>query len=224
MAKSVVFVVDDEVVIAKTLAIILRNEGFDAIAFHSPEQALERAKETAPDLLISDVAMPGMTGIELAIQMKSRFPQCKILLFSGQSPTIDWQRAREKMGMILNASTSRFIPRSSWREFGTDCSEVRSYRKNSDRESLYQFHLGESTMMTKVWPNQSEILSDRARRDPPIRLTRGHEKKIGVAGSPVLRNAPCFNLATGCLGPHMPLSHTGPGARLDRRAHHTRQP
>ncbi len=90
MTKSLVFVVDDEVVIAKTLAIILRNEGFDAIAFHSPEQALESAKETAPDLLISDVAMPGMTGIELAIQMKSRYPQCKILLFSGQSPIVDW--------------------------------------------------------------------------------------------------------------------------------------
>lgn len=97
MGQSVVFVVDDEVVIAKTLAIILRNEGFEATAFHSPEHVLERARESAPDLLISDVAMPGMTGIELAIQVKSQHPQCKVLLLSGQSATSDWLGdAREK--------------------------------------------------------------------------------------------------------------------------------
>jgi FixJ family two-component response regulator len=95
---KVVFVVHDEVVIAKSLAILLRNAGFEATAFHSPEHVLKKAKETVPNLLISDVVMPGMTGIELAIEMKSRYPQCKILLFSGQSATADLLRSAREEG------------------------------------------------------------------------------------------------------------------------------
>jgi CheY-like chemotaxis protein len=43
----------------------------------------------APDLLISDVAMPGISGVDLAIQMRAQYPTCKILLFSGQAATKD---------------------------------------------------------------------------------------------------------------------------------------
>jgi CheY-like chemotaxis protein len=39
--------------------------------------------------LISDVIMPGMNGIDLAIRIKSKCPNCKILLFSGQAATAD---------------------------------------------------------------------------------------------------------------------------------------
>ncbi|MGA2886742.1 MAG: response regulator [Terracidiphilus sp.] len=82
-----VFVVDDEFVIASTLALILRHTGFDAISFQAPLEALEAARSQAPDLLISDVVMPQFSGIELAIQMQKQCPNCKILLFSGQAAT-----------------------------------------------------------------------------------------------------------------------------------------
>ena len=84
-----VFVVDDEHVIASTLAAILKLHGYSATFFTSPREALAAARSKAPDLLISDVAMPGVTGIDLAIQMKAQYPECKILLFSGQSATRD---------------------------------------------------------------------------------------------------------------------------------------
>jgi CheY-like chemotaxis protein len=84
-----VFVVDDEHVIASTLAAILILHGYSATFFTSPLAALAAARSEAPDFLISDVAMPGLSGVDLAIQMKAQYPECKILLFSGQAITQD---------------------------------------------------------------------------------------------------------------------------------------
>jgi DNA-binding NtrC family response regulator len=82
-----VFVVDDEFVIASTLGLILRHKGFDAITFHAPLEALAAASSQAPDVLISDVVMPQISGIELAIRLQEHCPKCKVLLFSGQAAT-----------------------------------------------------------------------------------------------------------------------------------------
>ena len=83
-----VFVVDDEEVIASSLAMILRlHGGFHARAFSLPIEALEAARLESPDLLISDVVMPQLSGIELAIQMRQHCPDCKVLLFSGKAAT-----------------------------------------------------------------------------------------------------------------------------------------
>lgn len=84
-----VFVVDDESIIARTLAIILCQKGFNASPYTNPLSALEAAEDLAPDLLISDVAMPELSGVELAIRMKNRHPGCRVLLFSGQAATAD---------------------------------------------------------------------------------------------------------------------------------------
>jgi len=84
-----VFVVDDEHVIASTLAAILTMNGYSATSFTSPLEALAAAQSRAPDLLITDVAMPRLSGVDLAIQIKAECPECKILLFSGQASTRD---------------------------------------------------------------------------------------------------------------------------------------
>ena len=95
--KSRIFVVDDELIIASTLATILRMNGFDALSFTHPHEALQAAREKAPNLLISDVIMPGISGIDLAILILKLSPTCKILLFSGQAATANLlQSARER--------------------------------------------------------------------------------------------------------------------------------
>ena len=88
-AKPKVLVADDEQVIANTLAIILNQAGFEARAVFSGEKAVEALDTFQPDMLISDVIMTGMTGIEAAIQTRRKMPNCKILLFSGQAATAD---------------------------------------------------------------------------------------------------------------------------------------
>jgi CheY-like chemotaxis protein len=84
-----IFVVDDQFVIASTLALILCHKGFDAMSFHAPLDALEAARTQVPDLLISDVVMPQFSGIELAIRIQEQCPDCKVLLFSGLAATAD---------------------------------------------------------------------------------------------------------------------------------------
>jgi CheY-like chemotaxis protein len=97
-AKFRIFVVDDEFVIATTLATILQRSGFDAVSFTEPLKALDAAKIKAPDLLISDVMMPVLSGVDLAIRMKTEYPDCKILLFSGQAATANLLEAARKDG------------------------------------------------------------------------------------------------------------------------------
>ncbi len=95
LEKRKVLVVDDERVIADTLVIILRRSGFDAVAAYSGEQSLEVAADFRPDMIISDVIMADMNGIDTAIQIRSLLPNCKVLLFSGQAATADLlERAR----------------------------------------------------------------------------------------------------------------------------------
>jgi CheY-like chemotaxis protein len=83
-----ILVVDDERVIADTLATILRNAGYDAAACYDAPGAFACCDSFVPDLIISDVVMPGISGVEMAITMRQRFPECKILLFSGQASTV----------------------------------------------------------------------------------------------------------------------------------------
>lgn len=88
-SKPKALVVDDERVIADTLAIILNQAGFDASAIYTGGGAVESARKNRPDLVISDVFMPDMNGVEAAIQIRKMLPACKILLFSGKAETAD---------------------------------------------------------------------------------------------------------------------------------------
>jgi CheY-like chemotaxis protein len=96
--KPKVLVADDEKVIADTLAIILNQNGYDATAVYTGTEAVERARSSRPDLIISDVIMPDMNGIDAAIKIRAFLPGCKILLFSGQAATADLLEDARKRG------------------------------------------------------------------------------------------------------------------------------
>jgi CheY-like chemotaxis protein len=87
--KRNVFVVDDEQLIAYTLAVILKMSGYASLAFTDPLEALKTSESLTPELLITDVMMPQLNGIELAIKIKAKCPECKVLLFSGTAATAD---------------------------------------------------------------------------------------------------------------------------------------
>jgi DNA-binding NtrC family response regulator len=91
--RPMVLVVDDEPLLADTLAMILTRAGYHAVRAYDAQSALEIASVQSPDLLISDVAMPVMNGVELAISMMSMAPDCKVVLFSGHARSADLVRA-----------------------------------------------------------------------------------------------------------------------------------
>jgi CheY-like chemotaxis protein len=70
MAKKIL-VIDDEELITKTLLKLLSNEGYGATVVKSGKEAVEKVKETDFDLIISDVRMPEMDGIETVKQIRA---------------------------------------------------------------------------------------------------------------------------------------------------------
>ena len=92
-----ILVVDDEVIIADTIVQILSRNGFIAEAAYSGAQAITLAKRHCPELVLSDVMMPHVDGVEAAIQIREACPDTRIVLFSGQAATVEiLARARDR--------------------------------------------------------------------------------------------------------------------------------
>lgn len=96
--RRIAFVVDDEDLIASTLELILISQGFDARSFMDPLDALRAAQTVSPVLLLTDVVMPKMNGIELANQIRQQWPLCRVLLSSGQGSTNELLAAARLQG------------------------------------------------------------------------------------------------------------------------------
>jgi CheY-like chemotaxis protein len=82
-----VLIVDDEVAIADTLALIFRTQHYETRVAYTAERAIEIVAEWRPDLAIIDVMLPKMNGIDLAIVIKANYRGSHVLLFSGHSNT-----------------------------------------------------------------------------------------------------------------------------------------
>ena len=82
-----VLVIDDERPLADTLVLILRGAGYEASAAYDGLAALSQIESFLPDIVISDVVMPGMNGIEVCRRIHVEHPTCHIILFSGQAAT-----------------------------------------------------------------------------------------------------------------------------------------
>src|SRR5579864_845500 len=83
--KVTVLVVDDEQVIADTTKEILKRSGFDAHCAYDGHSGLEMAMQLSPDFVLTDVVMPNMNGVQLAIALRKALPATEILLLSGQA-------------------------------------------------------------------------------------------------------------------------------------------
>jgi DNA-binding response OmpR family regulator len=108
--RPVVLIVDDEAVIADTRAMILELSGVSAMVAYDGKSALEIARTAPPDLLLTDVAMPGMNGMDLAIAIRKIFPNCGILLFSGQASSADLLNAAREAGQEFTILTKPLHP------------------------------------------------------------------------------------------------------------------
>ncbi len=89
MFKSRILIVDDERNIADTLAMVFKIKGHEAMAVYSAESAVETIETFEPDVVLTDVIMGKMTGVDLAIYLSRARPECKVILFSGQTATVD---------------------------------------------------------------------------------------------------------------------------------------
>jgi CheY-like chemotaxis protein len=87
--KPGILVVDDERVLADTTAAVLRGAGYDAKTAYDGYDALEIIKTFHPDFVLTDIMMPAMNGLELAITIRKTYPRTRVVLFSGQAGIAD---------------------------------------------------------------------------------------------------------------------------------------
>lgn len=106
-----VLIVDDEPTIANTLAQILNVSGFEARAVHTGEAAVETAAEFKPDVLLTDVIMRGLSGIEVAMEVSEQLPDCRIILLSGQAATANLLEPAKKKGRDFEILMKPIHPR-----------------------------------------------------------------------------------------------------------------
>lgn len=92
-SRSRILVVDDDWVVADSLTEILRRNGYATETAYDGAGALQTALLSPPELVITDVVLPGMSGVELATTLKSVYPDCKILLCSGHASTPELLRS-----------------------------------------------------------------------------------------------------------------------------------
>jgi DNA-binding response OmpR family regulator len=93
-----VLAVDDNRFIADTLVLILKANGFSTSVAYSAEEAIDLARATSPDVMLSDVVMGAMNGVDLAILFSREHPNCRVILLSGHVATTDLLEAAEAQG------------------------------------------------------------------------------------------------------------------------------
>ena len=93
-----ILVVDDEPRIADILVLIFQRDGYTANAVYNGKDALACIAKQPPELVIADVVMPGLDGIELAKRIRANYPDCRVLLFSGNADTQQMLVAAEQQG------------------------------------------------------------------------------------------------------------------------------
>ena len=96
--KLNVLVVDDEQLVADSLVKILNMFGFNASSGYSGSQAIDRATTAPFDVLISEVVMNRMSGIDSAIEICKILPNCQVLLISGDNQTADMVKGAHERG------------------------------------------------------------------------------------------------------------------------------
>lgn len=84
-AKPTVLVIDDETGIVESLRILLKNEGFLPIGAIGGKEGLERLGERKPDIVLTDIRMPNVTGVDILAAARARDPDVPVILMTAQA-------------------------------------------------------------------------------------------------------------------------------------------
>ena len=83
--SNTIFIVDDQASILETVAAILTDERYDVRAFPSAEELLTAMESATPDLVLLDIWLPGIDGVETLKQLRQNYPKLPIILMSGHA-------------------------------------------------------------------------------------------------------------------------------------------
>ena len=99
-----ILIVDDEPHVIRVLRLCLQREGYEVDSVSEPRAAIEKLRTLAPDVLITDIQMPGMTGKELCEYIQAELPQREFLVLVMTSMT-----ARENRQWVSKMANTEFL-------------------------------------------------------------------------------------------------------------------
>lgn len=94
MAKMKVLLVDDEQEFVKTLSERLQMRDLENETVFDGEQALSFVDDREPDVMVLDLKMPGIDGIEVLRRVKKKFPDIRVIILTGHGSDRDEDEAR----------------------------------------------------------------------------------------------------------------------------------
>jgi len=97
MPHETILIIDDEESVRKSLADVMRDEGYDVVTAASGRESIDLLNEIQPSLVLLDIAMPEMDGIETLRRIKDIRPEMPIIMVTGHG-TIDTAVKTVKMG------------------------------------------------------------------------------------------------------------------------------
>src|SRR5207302_6797925 len=77
------------------MAAMIKRDGHDVRVATSGPEAVAAVEQRVPDLVLTDLGMPGMSGLDLADALHARWPSLPVALVTGWGPTVDPERARQ---------------------------------------------------------------------------------------------------------------------------------
>lgn len=85
MTKKRILIVDDDAATCETLADLFESEGYAAFVAFTGREAIEKAGELPFEVVLLDVRMPGMDGVEVLREMRRIFPATKVLMITAHA-------------------------------------------------------------------------------------------------------------------------------------------
>jgi CheY-like chemotaxis protein len=95
VTRASVLVVDDQSDLAEMMAAMITRDGHEVRVATSGPEAVAAVEARVPDLVLTDLGMPGMSGLDLADALHARWPRLPVALVTGWGPTVDPERARQ---------------------------------------------------------------------------------------------------------------------------------
>ena len=135
-SKASILVVDDEKIIHESCGRILHEEGYEVETALSGAEALEKLKKKRYDLILSDIMMPGMNGVETLAKMKQEIPDITVVMFTGYS-SVATARDSMKLGAV-DYLPKPFTPQELLRTVKEALMNARKFQAGKAREEKLQ--------------------------------------------------------------------------------------
>src|SRR2546428_4221045 len=166
MPAEKILVVDDEQSMAQFLGIVLRKEGYQVTTVNNGREALEKAKAEGFDVVITDIKMPGMDGIQLLQQIKKHDPSLPVVImtaYASQQSAIDAVNHGAFQYLIKNAKNDeiKLVVRNALEMRKVRSENLflkRELKKGHDERTI----IGSSDEMVRVFKMVDKVASSEA--------------------------------------------------------------